>query len=522
MKRLDAISPGPFDASKDRDIRSSGHKRTTTSSSTEDFIRSPVSSSFNGHSPNASNASSYHSRNVSIASLAGGPRCNKPAKDPGLPLSRDTDRPMASIGSYQRNASLDPSKAISSRPSIGELGRSQTSPVGNGSVHEQLSRPRTSPEENSGFHGGERSSSISQKIDPDAPRIKPSLHRPKPSVAAAIRPLDEIGSMSSFKPSKSFKGRKPSAATDPKDPQPPHTVEARDDDDQRQQKEAQPPHAVEARNDQGQEMAPPVPRHTPGLDFGIHHLSSESTSSNESSSSDIKSSSSRSTPPPFDSPQRLKPKANITRLDNLLSEFKLDLDNVPVLEPQPSSRWEAPPSFSRPLYSRPTERSPNRESTKLSPTTIISPADPPPPSQPHATSPDEYLSPVYAQHGTLHGYPAPSPLPPPQGPLPRPRRTLANKGHCRGCGEIIMGKSVSSADGRLTGRYHKTCFVCKTCKEPFQTTDFYVMNNQPYCGRHYHQLNDSLCKKCDRGIEGQYLETELKQKFHPNCFTCQV
>ncbi|KAI4124213.1 MAG: hypothetical protein LQ347_005819, partial [Umbilicaria vellea] len=26
---------------------------------------------------------------------------------------------------------------------------------------------------------------------------------------------------------------------------------------------------------------------------------------------------------------------------------------------------------------------------------------------------------------------------------------------------------------------------------------------------------------CDVGIEGQYLETELKQKFHPGCFTCQ-
>ena len=85
-----------------------------------------------------------------------------------------------------------------------------------------------------------------------------------------------------------------------------------------------------------------------------------------------------------------------------------------------------------------------------------------------------------------------------------------------------MGKSVSSADGRLTGRYHKPCFVCKTCKEPFQTTDFYVMNNHPYCGRHYHQLNGSLCKTCDQGIEGQYLETELKQKFHPHCFTCHV
>lgn len=508
MKRLDAISPGPFDANTDRALRNSGHKRSITSSSTEDFIRSPVSSSFKGHSPKHSNASSYHSRNALIASLAGGPRRNKSAEDSSLPvLSRDTGKHLESAGSYNGDPNLYSSKVVSCRPSIGELGRSQTSPVGSAIVHGHLSRPQSFPVENAGPHGGQDSSSIPQRMDADATRIKPSLHRPKPSVAAAIRPLDEIGSISSFKPSKSFKGRKPSTATDAKEPHPPHTVEAR--------------------NDQPQQTAPPVPRHAPGLDFGIgnpYHLSTESTSSNDSSGSDMKTSSSRSTPPLSDSPQRLKPKADISRLDNLLSEFKLDLDNAPVLEPPPSSRWEAPPSFSRPLYSRPIERSPDRESTKLSPTTNCNPADrdDPLPSQRHATSPDDCFLPSYPQHGTLHGLHAPSPLPPPQAPLPRPRRTVANKGHCRGCGELIMGKSVSSADGRLTGRYHKACFVCKTCKEPFQTTDFYVMNNQPYCGRHYHQLNDSLCKMCDGGIEGQYLETELKLKFHPDCFTCQV
>jgi uncharacterized CHY-type Zn-finger protein len=81
---------------------------------------------------------------------------------------------------------------------------------------------------------------------------------------------------------------------------------------------------------------------------------------------------------------------------------------------------------------------------------------------------------------------------------------------------------VSSADGRLTGRYHKECFVCRTCSEPFATADFYVIKNHPYCSQHYHALKGSLCKTCDRGIEGQFLETESKKKFHPTCFTCQT
>ncbi|KAI5793111.1 hypothetical protein EDC01DRAFT_85297 [Geopyxis carbonaria] len=100
------------------------------------------------------------------------------------------------------------------------------------------------------------------------------------------------------------------------------------------------------------------------------------------------------------------------------------------------------------------------------------------------------------------------------------RRTPTSKGPCRGCGEIIIGKSISSADGRLTGRYHKQCFVCQDCREPFQSAEFYVLNNLPFCHRDYHRLNSSLCRMCDRGIEGACLETERKERFHPGCFTC--
>jgi len=106
-------------------------------------------------------------------------------------------------------------------------------------------------------------------------------------------------------------------------------------------------------------------------------------------------------------------------------------------------------------------------------------------------------------------------------PIRRPT-TPGFKGNCKGCGDAILGKSVSSADGRLTGRYHKQCFVCQTCREPFATADFYVIDNHPYCARHYHTLNGSLCKECDRGIEGPYMETDAKQKFHPHCFKCKV
>ena len=96
----------------------------------------------------------------------------------------------------------------------------------------------------------------------------------------------------------------------------------------------------------------------------------------------------------------------------------------------------------------------------------------------------------------------------------------ASKGNCRGCSESIVGKSVKDSSGRLTGRYHKQCFTCRTCGDFFPTAEFYVFENFPYCEQDYHKLNGSLCNWCDRGIEGQYLETDMRQKFHPRCFTC--
>ncbi|KAJ6443192.1 GTPase Ryh1 [Purpureocillium lavendulum] len=97
---------------------------------------------------------------------------------------------------------------------------------------------------------------------------------------------------------------------------------------------------------------------------------------------------------------------------------------------------------------------------------------------------------------------------------------LPSRGDCKACGLAIRGKSISSADGRLTGKYHKACFVCTTCSEPFSSTEFYVLGNKPYCEQHYHKLNGSLCGGCGRGIEGQYLEDEANIKYHPGCFRC--
>lgn len=111
----------------------------------------------------------------------------------------------------------------------------------------------------------------------------------------------------------------------------------------------------------------------------------------------------------------------------------------------------------------------------------------------------------------------PSPTEAPDRRAPAPRKS---RGNCKACGLAITGKSVSSADGRLTGRYHKACFVCTSCSAPFETAEFYVHKDRPFCQFHYHKENGSLCGSCSTGIEGQYLEDEGYTKYHVSCFRC--
>ncbi|KAL8822065.1 MAG: hypothetical protein Q9191_007194, partial [Dirinaria sp. TL-2023a] len=279
MNRLKALAPGPFDTDKSRDYR--GHKKTSTASSIEDFIRSP-----NQHSARSS-GNTGHSRNDSQSSTAS-----------GLVRKRSAERrqhPMPSTGlfaqgrsgsadSYRAGSSGDSTKTSQPMPSLGQIGRSQTSPLEIGKSGE--------------FE------SIAERT-----QAKPSKHRPTPSLAAAIRPLDEIGSMSSFKPSRSLRNRRPPATTETPEPMP--TSQSENKADQRHQD------------------TPPVPKPSRALDFGIgnpYHFSTESNSSNDSAGSDIRTASSRSSPPLNESPQRTK-KADTSRLDKLMSGFPLNLEN---------------------------------------------------------------------------------------------------------------------------------------------------------------------------------------------------
>ncbi|KAL8759106.1 MAG: hypothetical protein Q9199_000988 [Rusavskia elegans] len=476
LQRMNTIAPGPFNMNDRGNQKPLNHQRTATANSTRDVVRASNSSNGSTHSKQASVSATTRLRKLSFSSIAGGPSSiihQDMADSPTLP-------PMPALANAN-DLSRSPERLQADEPArlveaLSQTARSQTYPL------------------------------QSQQEPASTTRRPVAARRPsEPAVVAAMKPLHEIGSTSSFKSSKSLKGLKTTTSA--------NTTEA----------------AVNLRqlpsHETSFEHASPKPKaiRAPGIGtMNPCHTPTESNSSNESSGSDSRSVSSRSTPPMSGSPQRGKGRpSHGGQIDNLLQEFRFGTEQVPVIQEPVPSRRVAPPSFSRPMYPRPVDSSqPPNSPANLS---LDSPTDPAIlPRRPGPTeTPSDFNSPIVPlQNGNLRLSPAP-PAPPavPVSPVRKP--TTVNKGKCRGCNELIKGKSVSSADGRLTGRYHRSCFVCKTCREPFQTADFYVLDNHPFCARHYHELNHSLCKYCDKGIEGQYLETEMKQKFHPYCFSCQ-
>ncbi|MCJ1374499.1 hypothetical protein MMC20_005731 [Loxospora ochrophaea] len=501
LQRMDTIAPGPFDVGeRNAPPLGPGHRRTATMGSDNGLPRAPAMNDDRNHIQRPSTANSDKSRKTSLAAISGGPRSS---------LNRG--------GFHLPSLPSEPVPQRPSRPENSDLGMLKVSQYGRDAEIETMqqdSRSRTFPLQGRNQDKNQDSTApLSRR--PSEP-ARPS-HNRRPTVSSANRPLHEIGSTSSFKPHRSATTR----TVTPARPEMKPTVSL---DTQWN----------ENRNDQRLNVPPvPAPFRAEDFDFGNpYHTPTESSSSNVSSASEANSGSSRSSPPLSDVSYKVRSTSDTRRIDNLMNDIQVTMQDTSLKE-EPSPRWGATQSFSRPIYNKQTFPTPKSEpliAALESPTDPamqngrLSPLAPPLNNGPSSRPPylkKAYTSPVSNFPSEESYVTKPPPLQPQADPIPARRPTM-NKGNCRGCGEVIKGKSVSSADGRLTGRYHKPCFVCKTCKEPFQTTDFYVLNNHPYCSRHYHQLNNSLCKTCDRGIEGQYLETEHKQKFHPHCLSCQV
>ncbi|KAI5462545.1 hypothetical protein BGZ63DRAFT_216933 [Mariannaea sp. PMI_226] len=244
-------------------------------------------------------------------------------------------------------------------------------------------------------------------------------------------------------------------------------------------------------------------------EFGVqnpYHTPSDSTSSGHSTFSHRSQTSSQTSPARSQARRQPSDSSNKPQAANQAEEDVKDNLRPKDLRIDPSLR--PPQRVPSPYDITPGERvDPAIQSGRRS--------DAPLSTSPYGLSPQDNAFDPAIQSGHLDSAPSPQ-----RTPRRGTRDPAPYRGDCKACGQEIRGKSISSADGRLTGKYHKACFVCTTCSEPFASAEFYVLNDKPYCEQHYHKLNGSLCGSCQKGIEGQYLQDEFQIKYHVGCFRC--
>lgn len=97
-------------------------------------------------------------------------------------------------------------------------------------------------------------------------------------------------------------------------------------------------------------------------------------------------------------------------------------------------------------------------------------------------------------------------------------------GPCRNCHKEVVGKGIySKHENELSGQWHRGCFKCITCSKPFsKRVPCYILDDQPYCQLHFHEKNNSICKVCNGFIEGECLENDKNERFHPSCLKCYI
>lgn len=99
---------------------------------------------------------------------------------------------------------------------------------------------------------------------------------------------------------------------------------------------------------------------------------------------------------------------------------------------------------------------------------------------------------------------------------------------CRRCRQPIEKSAVSSSDGQLKGKWHRSCFTCTRCDKPFDGEEFYVHDGRPWCQFHYAEENGTLCAAaaCRKPIEGPCILAPAAhadahdQRFHPGHLRC--
>lgn len=98
-----------------------------------------------------------------------------------------------------------------------------------------------------------------------------------------------------------------------------------------------------------------------------------------------------------------------------------------------------------------------------------------------------------------------------------PKSILRKKpiNQCKKCSTEIKRNLITA----LENKYHRNCFTCVVCDTDLVSKVFFSIKNLPFCARDYHILNNSLCKACNKPIEGACAEIPTDNMNSISCIT---
>ena len=333
MQRMDSIAPGPFNLREHADSRPSGHKKSPSMGSSRDFVKISRSTSPQMDVQRPSTSSSNYTHNPSLQSISAGPRSILNRSKTETPVVPSMPRP------YFQDQSDGSAHVPLPSFDFGSFGNGNRS-----RAHRNHSRDVAS--------SGSRPT-----IDRIQSESSSHSHKPRPSVAeAAMKPLYDIGSTSSFKPSRSVRGRAVSPAMGIKSKAQSVNAEATDSrDDQRLGNAPPVPIPVQAAEIYGYENQYHKPHESSsseesyssvvksGSSISTPH---ESTSSNESYSFDMKDDGSRSGPPLIDSPKNRNANASgDNQTSDMFKGFIFDVEEPSIVEEPAPMQDEPIPAY---------------------------------------------------------------------------------------------------------------------------------------------------------------------------------
>ncbi len=88
------------------------------------------------------------------------------------------------------------------------------------------------------------------------------------------------------------------------------------------------------------------------------------------------------------------------------------------------------------------------------------------------------------------------------------------------CG--VCGKPVTGGVRANDANYHENCFVCTTCKQPFDGEGFFIVDDKPYCRADavIAKSRPPQCERCGELIVEGVVISAMDRKWHSACFVC--